>query len=166
MTTGTHALVAHQIPGRVRIAIAARRGDSAYFRQLAQRYAGLPNVQRVRINPAAASLALEYSGSLDELLQQADDLFALGDAGQQQRQAGAPAAQPLPFNLVSGRELNPMFMAGAAFALIGLVQCLRGQFMVPAATAFWYATSTLQQARSVAVVAPDTAPDAELTAPP
>jgi len=150
----SRAVVAHQMPGRVRLAIAGRRGDSGYFRQLAQRYAGLGSVRRVRINPAAASLVIEYSGPLRQLLRQAEDLFALdgdGAAGSQDGVAAMMEAPPL--TLVSGRDLNPLFMAGAAFAAIGLVQSLRGQFMVPAATAFWYATSTLQQAQVLAAAA-------------
>jgi len=44
-----------------------------------------------------------------------------------------------PFRLVSGREINPMFMVGSALAIVGLVQTFRGKIVVPSVTAFWYA---------------------------
>jgi hypothetical protein len=147
-----HITVAHQSPGRVRLTIDGRRGDSAFFHQLAQRCAALTGVNRVRINPTAASLVVEYRGTLQALIRQAAGLFAFDGS----IKPGLAADEPLPFALVSGRELNPMFMSGAAFALLGLIQSLRGRVTVPAATAFWYAATNFQQARNVVLVEPDT----------
>lgn len=148
------AIVAHQLPGRVRLTIAAHRGDAGYFRQLAQRYAGVANVHAVRVNPAAASVVLEFDGNWQDLLQASGDLLAL-EAHAPPAPASSPVDREPPFTLVTGREVTPMFMAGMLFSAIGLVQSLRGRLMVPAVTAFWYATSTFQQARALAQVSLD-----------
>ena len=146
----TTAVVVHQLPGRVRLSIPEKRGDSDYFRMLYQRLSGVDGVRSVKTNAVAGSILLQFSGVLQEVLRSAGapGLFELDGAAVSGARAPALASArpPQPFNLVSGREITPMFMAGVLFSAIGLVQSFRGRLMVPAATAFWYATSTFQQA--------------------
>lgn len=139
------AVVAHRLPGRVRLSIAERRGDAGYFAALANQFAGLDGVRAVKPNAAAGSIVLEFSGALDELIRRSGAVFELA-VGAAEAGSLAPSAPAPAFNLVSGRDINPMFMAGVLFTFMGLVQSLRGRLGVPGLTAFWYATTTFQQA--------------------
>jgi len=62
------------------------------------------------------------------------------------RQTPLAATLHSPFNLVSGREITPMFMAGTLLAALGAAQTLRGKFLAPAVTVFWYAIQAFRQA--------------------
>lgn len=145
------AIVAHQIPGRIRLQIPAQRGNAEFFDQLARRFSGVESVRLARGNPVAATFVLEYEGPLEDVLQRSGTRAILDLAP---APVGASTRQVLqgvdkPVNLVTGRDLDPMFMAGTAFSVMALFQSLRGQVFVPAATAFWYAASTFQQSRMV-----------------
>lgn len=146
-----HATVAHQIPGRIRVLIPSHRGDAAFFDQLSEHFAGIEGVRRARSNPTAATFVVEYDGSLDDLLTRsgARDMLDLGPspAGSATRFGLPLPTRTKPVNLVSGRDLDPMFMAGTGFGAMALLQSMRGQVFVPAATAFWYAVSIFQQSR-------------------
>lgn len=147
----TRATVAHQIPGRIRLHIQAQRGNTAFFDQLSQRFSSVEGVRLARGNPTAGTFVLEYDGPLEDVIKRsgAQDILELAPApiGASTRQIVQGLDKPV--NLVTGRELDPMFMAGTAFSLMALLQGLRGQIFVPAATAFWYAASTFQQSRMV-----------------
>lgn len=147
----TRAIVAHQIPGRIRLQIHAQRGNAEFFDQLSHRFSAVESVRLARGNPTAGTFVLEYDGPLEEVLQRSG---ARGILDLAPAPVGASTRQVLqgldkPVNLVTGRNLDPMFMAGTAFSLMALFQGLRGQVFVPAATAFWYAASTFQQSRMV-----------------
>lgn len=143
----TSALVVHQIPGRIRFSIAGKRGDEAYFSALSARFSRHANVRHVRANVRAASILVEYSGPVENILQVATsgDALELEERAMPETRLGSLLAEAPAINLVSGRELSPMFMAGAAFLTVAVIQACRGQVMVPAASAFWYAISVFQQ---------------------
>ncbi len=143
----TTAVVVHRLPGRVRLSIPEKRGDSDYFNALSRRLSGVDGVLGVKANAVAGSIVLQFSGVLQEVLRRAGApaLFEL-EGAVDGPQSAPPARALQSINLVSGREITPMFMAGVLFSAIGLLQSFRGRLMVPAATAFWYATSTFQQA--------------------
>lgn len=151
----TRATVAHRIPGRARLLIAGQRGNQGFFDELSQRISAVEGVRRVRANPIAGTVVLEHDGTFEELMQRSGlhDVIEIaeGSSGPPHADAASAASvtaayQARPLNLVSGRDLNPMFMAGAAFSLLALLQTFRGQVFVPAATAFWYAVTSFQQA--------------------
>jgi hypothetical protein len=48
-------------------------------------------------------------------------------------------------NLVSGRDINVMFMLGALMVAVGIVQIYRGRILVPAISAFWYAVNAFRE---------------------
>lgn len=150
------AAIAHSMPGRVRLAIPARRGDSAYFAGLVRRFSAQDSVRHVKANPIAGSLLLEFSGSLGDLMRQAGaaELFDIGAGWPGGGRPDAASRLLQPIQLVSGRDINPTYMAGVLFTLVGLLQSIRGRLMVPAVTAFWYATTTFKQAGVTLVMAP------------
>lgn len=149
MTTPAH--VAHQSPGRIRLQVPSRRGDLAFFNALSAQLAQSEQVSKARANPAAASLVVEYAGPVEPLLadiRQAElELTQTPAAAVTPRLPGQALAQS--FN-GSAQAFNPMFMAGAVMGLVGIIQTLRGEIMVPALSAFWYAAGALQLAHSPA----------------
>jgi len=142
-----HAIVVHRLPGRVRLRIHDRRGDAAYFSQLSESLGRFENVRNARANPVTGSIALEFTGSLEDLVRQAlrDDGLAVLESAVADRNARVEAggnrvatAVP-PINLVSGREIDRMFMLGSALLVVALIQTFRGQLFPPAFSVFWYA---------------------------
>ena len=151
------ALIVHRIAGRVRLRIDEKRGDAAYFSNLAERLARFDDVYRTKANPVTGSIALEFSGSLPDLLQRAEkeNLLSVaakagseGHSGRNARktaaagqtgQTGHWALAGGPINLVSGRDINRDFMTGAMLLLVGVAQVFRGKWFPPALSVLWYA---------------------------
>lgn len=142
-----HAVVVHRIPGRVRLHIQDRRGNADYFSNLSENLARFENVRNVRANPVTGSVALEFAGSLDEVLRRAeeDDLLTIAEVATTDKNPFAAAglnafsAAVPPVNLVSGRDMNRMFMLGLMLLAVSLIQAFRGQWFPPALSVFWYA---------------------------
>jgi hypothetical protein len=136
----TPARIVHQTAGRIRIEVPDRRGDRDYFAALAEQLAQSGPVARARGNAAAASLVLEYGGPLAGVLEQLERCALRLTGPTNERAAGAA--------LLGGTwERNPMLVVGALFGAVGLVQTARGEIMLPALSAFWYAASALRLAR-------------------
>jgi hypothetical protein len=145
------AVIVHRIPGRVRLRIVEKRGDAAYFTELAVGLSRLGNVESAKANPATASVAMEFTGALDDLLQQARDEGLLSGIDSGNRVGGAGATSPRrpgnPVRLVSGRDINRMFVIGSALLLVGVAQIIRKDVLPPAVTAFWYAMEAFGKAQ-------------------
>jgi hypothetical protein len=144
------AAVVHRLPGRMRLRISDRRGDSGYFEMLALELAMLDQVRGVSVNAAAATVLLRYDEPLDPLLDVArsEGLFALTDL--------APRLEPIEHRLrqvfssadgavreATAGELD--LVSAAALGILGLaaLQTLRGQVLGPALNLAWYAGSLL-----------------------
>jgi hypothetical protein len=155
------ASIAHRMPGRIRLSIPARRGDAAFFAGLAGQLSGQPDVIRVRPNVRTGSLLVEHAGDAEPILAWAaqEHLLELEPSGASMESAGLLSAPGPAVRLVTGRDIDPMFMAGVAFLGMGLVQIVRGQVMVPAATALWYAISVFPQWQRLAAAVPATTGD-------
>jgi hypothetical protein len=132
------ALIVHQLPGRIRLRIPAMRGDAGYFSALADSMSDAPGVQQVKTNPATASMVVQFEGNGERILEQMHELGL--EPKIKESNSGITKRTGIgPVRLVSGRDINPMFMVGSALALLGLVQTFRGKIVVPSVTAFWYA---------------------------
>jgi hypothetical protein len=141
--------IAHAMPGRVRVRLPQCRGDAELFAVLERQLHESRLFHDVKGNPATGSLVLQYSGTLEDVLEllKKELPFELQlEPGQAPPKANLEAVLD-PLRLVSGRDVNPMFVAGTLFAAIGLVQALRGQIMLPALSAFWYASSAFRLGR-------------------
>src|SRR4051812_9705312 len=103
----TSAVVVHQIPGRVRLSIADKRGDGDYFSSLSRKFSGFDGVHRVKTNPVAGSIVLEYAGGLQELLGRiaAASLFELVESVVGDGEFATLAGDSVHLNLVSGRDI-------------------------------------------------------------
>jgi len=140
------AQIVHQTTGRVRVQLPDARGNTELFAQLSEQLVESKLFERVRVNPVTGSVVLEFTGEPEEVLAKlaARLPFKL-------ELSPAPPAPTLkaadnPLRLVSGRDVNPMFVAGTLFGAVGLVQTLRGQIMLPALSAFWYAVNAFRLA--------------------
>jgi len=145
------ARVAHVLPGRVRVRLPDYRGKAEELAILEQQLAQSALFERVRANPATGSLVLEFKGPYEAaLVRLAEQLpFELelekpNDPPSPTRPLAGPLGDPL--RLVSGRDVNPMLLAATLFGGIGLVQVFRGEIMLPALSAFWYAANAFRLA--------------------
>lgn len=142
-----NAVVVHRIPGRVRLRIQDRRGDAAYFSNLSENLARFENVRNIRANPVTGSVAFEFAGDFDDVLRQTeeDDLLAIAAAAMTDEKPFGTAGMNAfptavrPINLISGRDINRMFMLGSMLLAVALIQAFRGQWFPPAISLFWYA---------------------------
>lgn len=142
------AVVVHSMPGRVRLRIQERDADPAFFSELPGELYGLGGVQNVKANPATRSVVIEFSGTLQNLAQQLRQHgLVVGDppvSSDESIPASAKAGMK-PLNLVSGRNIDAMFIAGSLLSIVGIIQTYRGRISVPAITAFWYALEAYRQ---------------------
>lgn len=139
------AVIIHQIPGRMRLRIPAMRGNAGYFSALSDKLENIEGVAKVKVNPTSTSVVVEYAGEAQALLEQMRefdlDLKIEDHAGEVPPHSGIQ-----PIRLISGRDINPMFMLGTALTVVGLVQTFRGQIVVPSITVFWYALEAFRNA--------------------
>jgi hypothetical protein len=139
----TGALIVHQLPGRMRIRIPAMRGNPEYFSDLASKLGNMAGIAAVKANPATGSIVMQFSGNPESILEHLRELD-LDPAIKHHDSDAASGSAIRPFRLVTGRDINPMFMAGLALAMVGLVQTYRGKVAVPSITAFWYAVEAFR----------------------
>jgi hypothetical protein len=146
------AQIAHETPGRVRVRLPDLRGDAEAFARLEDTLLESQLFQGVRANPVTASLVLEFSGPREQVLEalRARLPFELefSAAPAASRVPSRADSQVDPVRLVSGKDINAMFLAGTLFGAVGLVQAFRGRIMLPALSAFWCASNAFRLARA------------------
>lgn len=126
------AQVEHEIAGRMRLRIPARRGDLAFFASLEHRLGDAAWLRRVRTNWRTGSVLLLYEGGANDLVAFAKDaqLFAIEPAPPVARR-GTRASE--------GPRLHPLSLAAAGFAGLGIYQAARGHLLGSAAESLWHA---------------------------
>jgi hypothetical protein len=144
------AYVSHRLPGRVRLRIAERRGDAAFFHRVGRALSRSAGVTRLETKPATGSVLIEHEGALEPVLDtaRAAGLFEL---------AAPPAPATAGEQLARGTALLDREVAaltagqvnlGAALFIalvgLGLFQISRGHVLAPAVTLFWYALASLR----------------------
>jgi hypothetical protein len=141
------AHVVHRLPGRLRLRVAAKRGDEAWFDEAATTLAMLPGVVHVAASPRTASVKLRHEGAPDAVLSAAADrgLFVLveddgaGEGSPAERlRAAAGGVWP------SGSRASEGL--AAVLALAALRQLWRGDILPPAVTLVAYAATVLATA--------------------
>jgi hypothetical protein len=146
------AQIAHELPGRVRVRLPDYRGDAAMFAQLEDALLESQLFHGVRGNPVTASLVLEFSGPKEQVLEALRAHMPVElDISTPPAPGRAPPSARIPTDpvrLVSGKDINAMFLAGTLFGAVGLVQAVRGRIMLPALSAFWCASNAFRLARA------------------
>jgi hypothetical protein len=143
--TRQRAIVVHRLPHRVRLHVPGRRGDDGWWQQLAQGMQRVPAVLLARPNLLTSTLLLEFGGALEELTGPLAELGVDLAVEPVERPAGKTAPS-VPWRLVTGRNLGPMFMAGTALTALAATQAVRGHILVPSITALWYASEAFRHA--------------------
>lgn len=129
------AEVEHRLPGRMRLRIAAKRGDAGFFRHAEERLAATPGVTRVRGNPLTGGILVEYDGSEEALLASARDqrLFSAALPPHPAPASRGGAREP------RGRSGSPLDLAALGLAGTGLLQIARGRAVGSASENLWNA---------------------------
>lgn len=144
-----NAVIVHQIPGRIRMRISEKRGDDAYFSKLSEELAGIDTVCNVTTNAKTGSVVIEHFDGLHALVEKMHLHDLVIDIQQAQPEKHPVLAldsmEMKPLNIVSGRDLNPMFMIASLLAVIGVVQTVRGKILIPSVSAFWSALEAFRQ---------------------
>lgn len=151
--TAANAVMVHRLPGRVRLRLEDKRGDTDYFSTLSEEIAGVPGIDSIKVNPMTGSVVIIFSGTTEELIRQLGDRQLVVEIPQEpeskQRAAMAGSSNHVePFLLVSNRDINPMFMLGSVLSVIGIVQAFRGKILVSSLSALWYALQAFRQAQA------------------
>lgn len=154
------AHITHASKGRVRIKLPSRKGDHVFFADLKSKLPDLletPGIQRIEMNPATGSILVIHQLDLkksdislvSQFLEQ-KGFFKLGT----NNTPGTPVSQNIArtfkgmnkkiTDFTSGEvDLQSLVMMGLLG--LGLYQFSRGQFMIPAISAFWYAATLLKE---------------------
>lgn len=147
-------VVVHRIPGRMRLRIPGRRGDVRYFEQFSDPCRRVGDVSTVRVNPGTARAMVEFAGSekqfLERLPEHCDVRIDQQAVSAPSRTMPSTAVPQEPIHLVTGRDINPMFMTAAALAMLGVVQLARGKILAPSVTLLWYAMGASRLSRQSA----------------
>ena len=161
--------VVHQLPRRVRIKVAEKKGDVAYFDGLVAALSQQPAIEEVTANPRVGSITLRYSGPLEAIASAVADrrLFELAkplsEPEQNLKSRGRDVASDVAAGL-TGLSLfratqGPVFGSAAenfwhafgsrrllgrsdiaaAFTVIGIYQLLSGNWFGSASSLFFYA---------------------------
>ncbi len=123
--------IVHQIPRRVRVRIAEKQGDSAYFESLVAGLSQYPAIEEVTASPLAGSVTIRHSGPFEAVAHAAagHGLFQIV------RSKDGEAPEPKP------TRGGPGLAKKVATGLTGLslLQATRGPVFGSAAENFWHA---------------------------
>lgn len=146
------AYIGHSAPGRMRIKIPGRRGDSSYFARVEERFAQCPGVQRVAVNALTGSILIEHATDQAAVGQfaESNDLLTL---------QADPKVVPLAATLRAGvahLDTRVRRAAGGALDLwsamsivylaLACIQLFRGHSVGPATALLWTALSAIRLA--------------------
>lgn len=153
------AHIAHRMPGRLRLRVAERRGDEAWFRGAVAQLRECPTVSDVSASPVTGSLLVRHDGPDIDVIQSYARALELFEVAQDPAPPAAHTAAP--DSLIRGRLVDADRWVRResangtdlrSLALVGLLgasvwQALRGQVLPAAGTLLWYAL-TLSGTRS------------------
>ncbi len=148
------AYLVHALPGRARIKIPAKRGNQAYFLELASELGRCAGVVSVQVNPwAASTLVVHAASDVERIAGYARErrLFDLkmDKEAPPRSSIGEIAASQLDFLdhlLATGSRGNLDLRSAIFLLLIGLAlrQIWRGQIVQPALPLLWDALEILR----------------------
>jgi hypothetical protein len=139
------ASVTHELPGRTRLKIHARRGNTEYFRDIVQRLSDCSGVTWIKANPRTASLLVGHTVPFSQVAAFAEEqqLFLLtANKVTWQRSLYRQVVENLEQVNVKFTHLShgQWDVRSALFIVIlglSVVQTARGQILVPA-MALWF----------------------------
>ncbi|TVR82486.1 MAG: hypothetical protein EA405_06845 [Rhodospirillales bacterium] len=155
------AHVSHQMPGRLRLKVPARRRDCDYFADVLEGLSQWPAARRVAVNPVTASVLVEHRGDLAALSRFAErqGLFAVPAGPEPTVPVAGRIRRELTdvderLRLIAGGALDLWSATSLVFIVLAVVQLARGNYMGPATTLIWAGVSAMRQARTEPNLAP------------
>ena len=142
MTTFT---IVHQLPGRIRMRVSAKRNDAVYLSRLSECLTCIAGVRGSQVNAATGSVVVHYDGDPGLLLERMREQIPHLVIENNYRIKNNSPSGIRPFRIIRGRQLSPMLLLGSALAAVGVMQTFRGKIAVPSITAFWYALDSFRQ---------------------
>jgi hypothetical protein len=153
------AEIVHELPGRLRLRMAGRRGDLTYFKTLEECLARCPGVQSTELNPRTASVLLYHDVEAETIAEygRAHDLFVVAT-----RLETRPVPSARTIDLL--RDLDSRLQqhtSGAwdlrelAFVVLcasGLVQTARRNVWPAGVSLLWYAATLVDRKRGSSTV--------------
>jgi hypothetical protein len=138
------AIVAHRLPGRIRLKIMAMRRDPRFFKQLVTDLSKHPAVQEVHANPDTGSILIRHWADPDELADITRACGLLLDARDHAARATTWRSDHR-HRAAEGVSSHPAFSARAAgLSGLALLQLARGRVVGSASEQFWHASYAQQ----------------------
>jgi hypothetical protein len=145
------AYAVHHLEGRTRFRVPQRRGDAAFFKEIADRLAQCAGIKGVETNPLTSSILVHHDGDIEGLIFQA---LGCGLTELVELELGSPpVARRLRADVVvadrrirryTHGELDLGTLAAFGLVIIGGVQLLRGQPTL-AVSMMWYASELMRR---------------------
>jgi hypothetical protein len=148
------AWVVHRTVGRLRLRLPERKGNAAFFADLAAAIAALPGALSVRQSLPAASLVIEHDPDSGESFEPA--LEGLGLVLVEGEPPSAPPLETLSAGFAgieralreaSGNAADLRTLGFIVLATAGLVQVARGHAFSAGSSLLWHAADLLREAR-------------------
>lgn len=152
------AYLSHAIPGRLRVKIPSKKGDSRYFDDVCTQMSGYEGIEKVAVNALTASILVIHAVDSKKIAAYAErnNLFRMEDVKPFEKQTYISRKVSETFKDVNSRVI--VSTKGFAnvpdlvlLALVGLsaIQISRGNFTAPAwYTALWYALNIFLKAQA------------------
>jgi Heavy metal associated domain 2 len=140
-----HAYISHQGPGRLRVKIPSKKGDSVYFSELKKLLTQCKGVTEYETNPVTGSVLFVHGVDIKAVMEFAEGnhLFKLGEGGSPSYSYEITESfKNLNKHLkgITGGEMDIPGLAFLSLVGFGIYQIGRGNLMaIPWYTAFWYA---------------------------
>ncbi len=148
------ANICHRTSERIRVRIPSKKGDALYFDAVVKTLAQSPGILHIEANPLTGSVLIVLQKKEFDLqgLARGKKLFALKDSPWRSKPFYEALSRSIQhWNLqmkdFTGGGLDFTGLTFLLLIIIGLFQLMEGNVMVPAITAFWYATSLIMEAR-------------------
>ncbi|WP_133175310.1 HMA2 domain-containing protein [Sphingomonas oleivorans] len=148
------AYVSHRLPGRIRLRVPERRGDTGFFEAIRERLAGAANIAAVTIAPATGSILILGTGAdrLTEIVGETGLLALVEPPAETTPRTGDGSRGTVIERVRQNMDAMDQWLAGTtgsrdsfrSLVYIGLIgagfyQLARGNVFGPATTLFWRA---------------------------
>lgn len=147
------ALVAHRLPGRLRLRLSALKNDAHALSEVASRVQAVPGIRGVEINVVTGSLLAHYEGKEAEVIQAIAErcglrltAMAAPTTGLRGRIEAGIRELNVGLQRVSGGEVDLHGLLVVALTLLAIQQAIEGNVMIPAAALLWNAYQAARMA--------------------
>jgi hypothetical protein len=127
------AYIVHQVAGRMRLRVPARRRDGSYFANVMRLLAVVPDVRSVRVSPSTGSVLVHHAGPPEAVAERARE------AGLFRLTAASPALPRRRPQIGPKLQIAPLSIVAAGLAGLGLVQLIRLRVAGSATEHLWAA---------------------------